>query len=75
MAGEVPPTPQATTRDWLYTSEVADEFQILVQLEDSEATFKWYCRYLDPFKKAFLKQRGENSPWMRCGPVSTGGRW
>lgn len=60
MAGDALPTiPQATTRDWLYASEVVDEFQILVQREDSEATLKWYCRYLDPFRKAFLKHRAD----------------
>jgi integrase len=59
MAGEEPVAPEPSNRDWLYASEVADEFQQHIQREDSEKTLNWYCQYLDPFKEKFLTQRAD----------------
>lgn len=57
MAGEEVTPPESKTRDWLYASEVVDEFQIYIKEENSEKTLDWYCQYLDPFKEKFLLQR------------------
>jgi integrase len=57
MAGEQPKP--IAGRDWLYASEVADQFQIALKEERSKATLDWYCRYLDPFKKRFLMSRAD----------------
>ncbi|MES2791573.1 MAG: tyrosine-type recombinase/integrase [Planctomycetota bacterium] len=59
MAGEATTEPEPTKREWLYASEVADEFQIYIKAENSEKTLDWYCQYLDPFKERFLTQRAD----------------
>jgi integrase len=59
MAGSDPAPPEQVNRDWLYASEVVDEFQIYIKDENSEKTLSWYCQYLDPFKEKFLMQRAD----------------
>ena len=58
MAGDEP-VAQVEQRDWLFASEVADEFQIFLQNERSKTTHDWYCQYLDPFKERFMVQRAD----------------
>jgi integrase len=58
MAGQEP-EPMATSRSWLYASEVADQFQTNLKEERAESTLDWYCRYLDPFKQRFLTSRAD----------------
>ncbi|MDB5338931.1 MAG: site-specific tyrosine recombinase XerC [Planctomycetaceae bacterium] len=59
MAGEEHPAPEPTTREWMYASEVVDEFQIYIKAENSAKTLAWYCQYLDPFKEQFMLQRAD----------------
>lgn len=59
MAGDIEEVSQEPARDWLYASEVVDDFQIFLQAERSEATLDWYCGYLDPFKEEFLTRRAD----------------
>lgn len=58
MAGEEP-EPVVQDREWMYASEVADQFQVCLKAERSEATLDWYCYYLDPFKERFMKSRAD----------------
>ena len=58
MAGEEPALPEAE-RDWMYVSEVLDEFKCYIQAEDSETTLDWYLRYLEPFDKKHGLKRAD----------------